>query len=103
MKNKKRISILLMGGLGNQVFQLVKAQQLKDLGFEMMEDILPAGYDDMPTLQKIDAIVATVAKGREFVRDFYFDHLEEIEHNYELVNSTRVEDLIVQKIKATIN
>lgn len=76
---------------------------LKSLGFEMMEDILPAGYDDMPTLQKIDAIVATVAKGREFVRDFYFDHLGEIEHNYELVNSTRVEDLIVQKIKATIN
>ena len=38
MKNKKRISILLMGGLGNQVFQLVKAQQLKDLGYKVSID-----------------------------------------------------------------
>jgi hypothetical protein len=38
MNNKKRISILLMGGLGNQIFQLVKAQQLKELGYEVSID-----------------------------------------------------------------
>ena len=71
----------------------------KSLGFEMMEDLLPAGYDQMNVLQKIDAIVATVANGNEFIEHFYFDHLREIQHNYELVNSSKVEDLILQNIK----
>lgn len=76
---------------------------LKDLGFEMMEDLLPQGYDDMPFLQKVDAVVDTVAKGKDFVKDFYFDHIREIKHNYELVNSTEVDDLILSRIKNMIN
>tara|TARA_R100001224_G_C4024376_1_gene150409 strand:- start:1333 stop:2355 length:1023 start_codon:yes stop_codon:yes gene_type:complete len=76
---------------------------LKGLGFEMMEDLLPAGYDEMPFLQKVDAVVDTVAKGKDFVKDFYFDHIREIKHNYELVNSTKVDDLILSRIKDIIN
>jgi hypothetical protein len=71
----------------------------KSLGFEMMEDLMPEGYDQMNVLQKIAAIVAIVSKGNEFIEDFYFSHLKEIRHNYELINSSKVEELILQNIK----
>jgi len=82
---------LVVGARGHYAY-------LKDLGFEMMEDFLPEGYDDMPFLKKVDAIVSTVAKGKEFAKDFYFSHLPEIQHNYELVNSTKVEELVLKRI-----
>jgi hypothetical protein len=72
---------------------------LKSLGFEMMEDLLPVGYDNMDVLQKISVIVAIVSKGTQFIEDFYFNHLREIQHNYELIKSNKVEDLILQNIK----
>jgi hypothetical protein len=71
----------------------------KSLGFEMMEDLLPAGYDQMNVPQKISAIVAIVSKGNKFIEDFYFSHLKEIQHNYQLINSSKVEELILQNIK----
>ena len=72
---------------------------LKGLGFEMMEDLLPMGYDQMSVLQKIENIIAIVTKGKYFIEDFYFNHLKEIKHNYELINSTKVGDLVLQNIK----
>ena len=72
---------------------------LKELGFEMMEDLLPTGYDNMNVLQKIDAIVSIVSNGNEFIENFYFNHLQEIQHNYKLINSNKVEKLILQNIK----
>ena len=72
---------------------------LKGLGFEMMEDLLPMGYDQMPVLQKIENIIIMVAKGKDFIEDFYFNHLREIKHNYELFNSTKVEELVIKRIK----
>lgn len=71
----------------------------KGLGFEMMEDLLPMGYDQMPVLQKIENIIAIATKGKYFIEDFYFNHLKEIKHNYELINSTKVGDLMLQNIK----
>jgi hypothetical protein len=71
----------------------------KSLGFEMMEDLMPEGYDQMNIPKKISAIVAIVSKGNEFIEDFYFSHLKEIQHNYELINSSKVEELILQNIK----
>ena len=87
---------LIIGARGHYAY-------LKSLGFEMMEDLLPLGYDDMPFLQKVDAVVSTVAKGREFAKDFYFSHLPEIHHNYELVISDKVDNLILQRIKDMLN
>jgi hypothetical protein len=71
----------------------------KSLGFEMMEDLLPAEFDQMNVPQKINAIVSIVSKGKEFIEDFYFDHLKEIQHNYQLINSNAVEKSILQNIK----
>jgi len=87
---------LIVGARGHYAY-------FKDLGFEMMEDLLSAGYDDMPFLQKVDTVVSTVAKGQEFIKDFYFSHLPEIQHNYELVNSDKVDNLILQRIKDILN
>lgn len=72
---------------------------LKGLGFEMMEDLMPVGYDQMPVLQKIENIITIVAKGKDFITDFYFNHLREIKHNYALINSTKVGDLVIKNIK----
>jgi len=72
---------------------------LKSLGFEMMEELLPSDYDQVDPWQKINAIRQVVSQGPEFMEDFYFGHLREIQHNYELVNSDKVEKIILQKIK----
>jgi hypothetical protein len=78
-------------------------EYLQGLGFELMTDLLPSEFDNMPVLQKIDAIVNIVKQGREFIKDFYFSHLREIQHNYELVNSGKVEKIILQRIESTLN
>ena len=49
--------------------------------------------------QKISTIVAIVSKGKDLIEDFYFNHLREIKHNYELINSNKVDDLVLQNIK----
>lgn len=82
---------LNVGARGHNAF-------LKSLGYETMEDFLPTGFDDMPYLQKVDAIVQTIAKGKEYVKDFYFSHTKELEHNYNLVHSTKVEELVEKRI-----
>jgi hypothetical protein len=76
---------------------------LKGLGFEMMEHLLPPGYDMMWTEEKISAIVDVVSKGRNFIRDFYFAHTKEIEHNHKLWFSGSIKKTIAQRIANTIN
>ena len=71
---------------------------LKSLGFEVMEDLVPAGYDMMGTQAKIATIVDIVSKGKEFIQDFYYNHLSEIKHNYELVISGTVEQKLIKNI-----
>ena len=72
---------------------------LKSLGFECMESILPDGYDQFSALEKIDAIVNLIGQGTEYIRNFYFSHIREIEHNARLIHSTQVDELILQQIK----
>lgn len=76
---------------------------LTSLGFEMVEDVLPVGYDQMPVLKKIAAIVDLVSKGKEYIQDFYFDHQQEIKHNHALVSSDQVDTIILNNIKDIIN
>jgi hypothetical protein len=78
-------------------------EYLQGLGFELMTDLLPQGFDNLPVLQKINEIVKIVKQGREFIKDFYFSHLQEIQHNYDLINSDKVEQIILQRIKSTLN
>jgi len=84
---------LIVGGQGHYAY-------LKSLGFEMMEDLLPTGYDNMPFLEKVNAMASVVEKGKEFIKDFYFSHLKEIEHNYKLVMSDSVEHKILNNIRS---
>jgi hypothetical protein len=76
---------------------------LKSLGFECMETLLPQNYDQFDMKDKISAVVAVVERGKEYIRDFYFSHTREIEHNAELVRSDKVEKIILQNIKDIIN
>jgi len=75
---------------------------LKSLGFETMDDLLPYGYDDFNVIEKIKAIVGIVEfakKRKNFIKDFYHTHTKEIEHNYNLVTSNKVDQLILNQIK----
>lgn len=78
-------------------------EYLKNIGFEIMDDLTPAGYDQMRTLEKINVIVDIVKKGRDYIEDFYFSHLREIQHNYELAISGTLEDKFVADIQQLIN
>jgi hypothetical protein len=71
---------------------------LKSLGFEMMEDLLPSNYDYMWTDQKISAIVDVVARGTDFIKEFYIDHMREINHNHKLWFSGKIKQTILQRI-----
>jgi hypothetical protein len=78
-------------------------QYLKSLGFECMETLLPQNYDQFDIKDKINSIVGVVGRGKEYIRDFYFSHIKEIEHNAELVKSDKVEKIILQNIKDITN
>lgn len=75
---------------------------LQSLGFEIMTDIYPAGFDSMPLLEKINSIVNIVKQGRDLIEDFYYAHLREIQHNHELVFGDHVDRLVVDNIKKII-
>jgi hypothetical protein len=75
----------------------------RGLGFEPMEDFAPPGFDQMGVLEKIAAIAETVGRGREYAESYYFDHLQEIQHNVELVQSDQVDRLILNRIKDAIH
>ena len=75
----------------------------KNLGFEMMEDLYPPGYDYMDVHDKIAHIVDIVAQGTEFIKSFYFDHVREIVYNHELISSDKADKLIIQNIRDLID
>lgn len=72
---------------------------LKQLGFEIMSDLTPIGYDQMRTLEKISVIVGIVKMGTDYIEDFYFEHFKEIQHNFEIVVSGKVEQVLTDKIR----
>lgn len=76
---------------------------LKKLGFEVMEDLVPVGYDHMLVQDKIQAVLEIVGRGRDWIESFYFDHLSEIEHNYQLVMSNRVQDRLISNISTVLS
>ena len=71
---------------------------LEGLGFEVMHDFVPENFDNLNTMNRIDAIVNIVKRGKEYAKDFYFSHLQEIKHNYELANSDKVERLVLDSM-----
>lgn len=72
---------------------------LRNFGFEMMEDLLPADFDSSDSHARIAAIAGVVSQGTEYIENFYFDHLREIKHNYELISSDKVDQQISNNIK----
>lgn len=76
---------------------------LKSLGFETMDDLLPADYDTQGTFDKVSTIVDIVSKGRDYIESFYFDHVRERQHNFELINSDRVEQKLMSDLKTFLD
>lgn len=72
---------------------------LNNLGFEVMEDLVPLGYDNMGIFDKADCIVEIVKKGKDYIQDFYYSHLREIQHNFDLINSDQLDQKIYSSIQ----
>jgi len=72
---------------------------LERLGFEVMWDLVPPGYDLMSTQDKVQAIVALVARGPGWIEEFYWAHQAEIQHNWHRIRSGQVQLQLIQEIQ----
>ena len=70
---------------------------LKKFGLELFEHVLPVEYDDMNTFAKVDAILDLVTNCA--IKEMYFDNLDRIQHNHELVASDKIGKQIVDEIR----
>jgi hypothetical protein len=71
---------------------------LESLGFEVMNDLVPQDFDLTDVYDRSRLISDLVAKGHGFIQDFYHSHLRQIQHNYDLVQSDRVENLVIENL-----
>jgi hypothetical protein len=76
---------------------------LQSIGFETFEDILPNNYDEYSVIAKVQTIGNLVALGKEWAQEIYYSNLSKIQHNYNLVNSDIVDNLIIHRAKTSIN
>jgi hypothetical protein len=76
---------------------------LKELGFEVMENIIPGGYDHLLMEERIQKIIWLVKQGKRYIEDFYAQHIREIQHNLELMYSSDVEKKIISNIQNVIS
>jgi len=78
-------------------------QYLQSLGFETMQDLLPDNFDQLGVFDRSQAVCNIVEKGHEYIQDFYFSHIRELKHNYDLVRSDKVDNLIIDNIKSFLS
>ena len=76
---------------------------LESLGFEVFWDLVPQGYDLMSTQHKVQAIVDLVARGPEWIEQFYWAHLPAIQHNWAWIQSGQVERRLIDSIQQLID
>lgn len=77
--------------------------RLKELGFETFDSILPQGYDQFGMIGQIKSIVQLVRQGRQWFESIYYDHLNEIKHNYDFNNSYELDQLVIASTKDLVN
>ena len=78
-------------------------QYLQSLGFETMQDLLPHNFDQLGVFDRSQAVCNIVEKGHEYIQDFYFSHIRELKHNYDLIQSDKVDNLIIDNIKSFLS
>ena len=53
----------------------------------------------MGTIDKAQAIVDIVSRGKEWISDIYFANLHKIKHNHELIISDKVEKMMFDSVR----
>ena len=76
---------------------------LQSLGFETMQDLLPDNFDQLGVFDRSQAVCDIVKKGHEYIQDFYFSHTRELKHNYDLIWSDKVDNLIIDNVKSFLS
>lgn len=74
-------------------------EYLENLGIQVMRDLLPAGYDQFRTEDKIAAIVGLVRLGTDHIQQFALEHHREIQHNHECYVSDTVDQRAIKQIQ----
>jgi len=74
-------------------------KHLKHLGFDMFEEILPAGFDYMSGRDKISTIVELISKGPKFFEDLYFGNIDRLKYNFDLATSNKPWEQSLQEVK----
>ena len=72
---------------------------LKDLGYDLFDELLPANFDNYNTLSKINSIVNLIEQGKEFIEQIYFDNINRIKHNYKLISEQTTDKIILKRIQ----
>ena len=67
------------------------------------DDLYPKNFDDSNIESKITAIVKIISQGKNFIRDYYYSNIKAVEHNYNLIMSSKVEKLIQSSALDFIN
>lgn len=76
---------------------------LKHLGFDMFEELLPSGFDYMSGRDKISVIVDLISKGDEFFEDLYFSNIARLKYNFNLAQSNTPWERSLREVKALLN
>lgn len=72
---------------------------LESLGFETMTDLVSDDVDRLGVFDRAVAITDVVAKGHDFIQTYYHDHRQQIQHNFDLIHSDKVETLLCQNTR----
>lgn len=75
---------------------------MKYLGFETFDQLLPNDYDQLGTLSKIATLIDLIKQGKDFIESVYFDNLSAVRHNFDLIQSQQVDDIIIADTKLLI-
>lgn len=69
---------------------------LKSLGFEIMTDLVEDEFDVLGVFDRAITICSLVARGYDYIQNYYHDHRHQIQHNFDLIQSDKVETLLYQ-------
>jgi hypothetical protein len=74
-------------------------QYFKNLGFEFVDQLTCDNFDNFRTYDRIRAIADVVEKGRDYIEDTYFNNLDLIKHNHELIYSNKTDQILLDRVK----
>ena len=71
---------------------------LKQFGIETFEDLLPKNFDQSSIEEKCQIIVDLVARGGDFIEQYYWANQKKIDHNFRTIVSGELKKKMLRKV-----